>query len=119
MALQALTNLEYLDLTRCTAAVDINAQYIGRLSKLTHLQLEYCDVSDYAMFHIANLRKLERLNLCGTHVSDEGLGHLSTLSNLTELLVGEMDRATIDGLRQVPCMQSLTSWDLERALGFR
>lgn len=91
--LGTLPKLESLNLSG-TAITDRGVGSLGRLIRLTHLELAgtpgaRMSVTDAVTGHLARFSRLQRLNLNSTDLTDRGLARLTRLHNLRELDLGD------------------------------
>ncbi|XP_006825615.1 F-box/LRR-repeat protein 12-like [Saccoglossus kowalevskii] len=137
----ALPELEYLDLTRCTRIAQFDLRDIAirkhiKVLKLSNcyrindtgvqhiteefpdlevLELNACDITDLSLHHISrHLKKLKMLNLSQcVSLSDSGVVSLSTLKSLHWLSVYQCHKLSEDGIVQVArSMKSLTYFNV-------
>jgi hypothetical protein len=65
--------------------VDEVLEQVGMLTTLVTLNLEYTEITDAGLAHLAGLEHLNTLILRGAEITDKGLAHLETLKTLTVL----------------------------------
>src|SRR5262245_38563260 len=92
---------------------DADLAFLGNLTRLRELNLEFSEVTDNGMSHLAKLSQLERLNLRGTSITDTGLKELKGLRNLRYLSLPMPPGLITDaGLAHLKQMTKLTSLDV-------
>jgi hypothetical protein len=76
---------------------------IGKLDKLTRLQISRANLSDETIGALSGLKNLQWLNIAGSNVSIEGLRKLSSLSGLQQLFLykGSLNSADWSALQQL------------------
>jgi len=75
----AIPNLAKLDLAD-TDITDVSMSKLPSFSKLTHLSLFYCNISNLGLKHLENMITLEELNLDSRDIDDDGLIFLKNLN---------------------------------------
>jgi len=106
-----LTNITYLDFTRCPRIMTEAIDYLSKLTNLTFLSLAGCDqLSANCFQNLTNLTNLLTLDV-GFCKLAAGLSHISNFSNLTWLSLWK-NRVTNDTLRSYAKLTNLTYLDL-------
>jgi len=106
-----LTNITYLDFTRCPRIMTESIDYLSKLNNLTFLSLAGCDqLSANCFQNLTNLTNLRSLNV-GYCKLAAGLSHISNFSNLTYLSLWK-NRVTNDTLRSYSRLTDLIHLDL-------
>jgi len=103
-------NLKSLDL----ADTDISDRaliHIAKLSKLEHLSLFYCEITNNGLRHLSQLESLQSLNLDSRDIGDNGMYYLRNLKNLKCLDVFS-GRITDVGCTHIGKITSLESLEL-------
>lgn len=80
--------------------VDEVLEQIGTLTTLVTINLEYTEITDAGLTHLAGLRNIRTLVLRGTEITDEGLVQLEPLTTLTELDL-EFTAVSDDGIARL------------------
>lgn len=65
--------------------VDEVLEQVGAMKTLVILNLEYTEITDAGLAHLAGLSNIRTLVLRGTEITDAGLAQLKPLTTLTEL----------------------------------
>lgn len=102
----ALTKIEYLDLSRNKGVTDAGLVHLKRLDTLKELYLDGTSVTDAGLVHLAALTELRVLSLNQTRVTDAGLAHLLGLRKLVMLQLMET-AVSAGGLTQLKQLSSL------------
>jgi len=98
--LDALKNLEKLDLSHCYRITDTGLSHVGTILSLTELDVSVCyGITTMGLSHLSKLVLLEKLHLSSCHhITDEGLSHIASLSTLRELDISMCHGVTDAGL---------------------
>jgi hypothetical protein len=84
---------------------------ISPLSRLEHLYLSLCPITDEGLKRLNSFPQLKTLYLSGTRISDAGLVHLKSLPQLTDLSL-DSTAVTDAGLAQLASLGNLRSLSL-------
>lgn len=92
-------------------ATDKSLEYVGRLSRITSLNVTASAVTDDGLRNLEGLTSLNELHVGGTRITDAGLAHLEGLTQLSTLDVAGT-RITDVGLAHLKGLTQLESLDL-------
>ena len=91
---------------------DRDVRLLRETSRLKHLKLRYCCVTNDAMETIGGLSQLESLDIRETCIDDAGLVHLEQLPRLRKLSLYGLNKVTDRGLRHLRPLVRLELLDL-------
>ena len=99
-ALGKITKLTDLNLSQ-TAIEDINKSSIDKLKNLKTLNLSQTKVTDKGLESLKDHKSLDSLDLSETMITDTGLAHLHGLTNLKSLIMTKVPGVTDDGVAKL------------------
>ncbi len=112
--LGTMRNLRELGYGAASGISDAGLSHLGKLTRLTRLNLTESRVTDEGLRHLAGMKELDTLELALTGVGGAGLSHLRGLPALRELnLAGT--RVDAGGLRHVAGLPGLEALNLAEA----
>lgn len=107
-ALNALTELQELDLRDCRKVNGAGLASLKDLHQLTILRLSNTSLDDAGAEHLANFDRLEQLGLAlCNHLTDDGLVHVGRLQNLWKLDLASIGGMTDRGLASLKPLTKL------------
>ncbi len=95
-----------------TTVDDDGMQYIGKLTNLKALLLDFLWISGEGLAQLKELSTLEELYLASTLVGDEDLQQLALFPNLKKLRISKLANVTGAGLAHVKQLEHLIDLDL-------
>ena len=101
--------LRKLDLSAARHVTDRGMEHVGRLTRLSELDLSNTWITDAGLAQLAGLSELQSLKLCSTAVTGAGLKNLAGLSQLQtlDLSDAELTPEGLDALAALPHLKSL------------
>ena len=113
-ALEQLTNLTSLDLTRWKRVTNEGITALAKLTGLVSLDLTHCPgITNEGVKALSPLTALTRLNLCSCfQLSDEGIRALASFTAMTDLKLSNCHGVSDDGVRALAPLTAMTSLDL-------
>lgn len=103
-ALGEMTNLEFLDISRCVGPCAGDFGVLGRLTQLKHLDISFCELDADDLLALTSLRHLELLRLkgCSTAEMGDAMQCLRFLPTITSLNLSQCDLTDADLLSFLP-----------------
>jgi len=109
--LNNLTKLSTLQLDRCPVLIDSDLEQVGKLSNLTHLQLQGT-LTDCGLEHLSNLNRLTKLTITSCKITCKGVASISKIKSLNRLSF-HYARISVYGLKSLYLLSNLQSLSLD------